>query len=382
MHQVSRGFRDSLPPVPAPESRDVYTVARLTAEVRWVLEDSYPDLWLEGEISNLARPRSGHLYFTLKDDEAQIRAAMFRNHNRRLDFAAENGTKVLVHERVSLYRERGDFQIIVDHMERSGAGALRERFERLRRKLAEEGLFDTESKRPLPIFPRRVGVVTSPTGAAIHDVLTVLGRRFPGLPVVIYPTRVQGEGAAAEIAATLDLACQRRECDVLLLVRGGGSIEDLWAFNEEITARAIHRATLPLVAGVGHESDFTIADLVADVRAPTPSAAAELVSPDRTELGQALTRARERLTARIRALNEVRVRILEATARRLRHPVATSSSSFSASTIGASGYNGPGYSASRRADTVSRSSTLAWGGPIPASVSRSPPNATAPCRRT
>jgi len=264
---------------------DVYTVSRLAHEVRELLERSFPPLWVEGEISNLARPGSGHLYFSLKDADCQVRCAMFRSRNQHLRFAPREGMLVLAHARVSLYPGRGEFQLIVDYLEEAGAGALRRRFELLKARLAAEGLFDTAHKRPLPSLPRRIGVVTSPDGAAIRDILHVLERRFPAVPVLVYPVPVQGPGAAAAVARALRLASERGECDVLILARGGGSLEDLWAFNEESIARAIHACRIPVVTGIGHEVDYTIADLAADCRAPTPSAAAELVTPDARECG-------------------------------------------------------------------------------------------------
>jgi len=263
--------------------RDVYTVGRLNREVRAALEGGFPLLWVEGELSNVARPASGHLYLTLKDSQAQVRCAMFRNRAQFLGFTPGNGMQVLVRARVSLYEARGDFQLIVEHMEEAGDGALLRAFEALKQRLSREGLFDEAHKRDIPTLPRRIGVVTSPTGAAIRDILSVLRRRFPALPVMVYPVPVQGTDAAPQIAAAIRRACERAECDVLIVSRGGGSLEDLWAFNEEVVARAIHDSTIPVVSGVGHEIDFTIADFAADRRAPTPSAAAELVSPDQNE---------------------------------------------------------------------------------------------------
>lgn len=263
--------------------RKIYTVSALNREVRALLELNFSLIWLEGEVSNLSRPASGHLYFSLKDSAAQIRCALFRNRARFVTAPPANGQQVLVRARISLYEARGDYQLIVEHLEDAGEGALRRAFEELRQRLDQEGLFSQQHKLLLPLIPKRVGVITSPSGAAIRDVLSVLKRRFPGLPVLVYPVPVQGENAAVDIARTIQLASQRRDCDVLLLVRGGGSLEDLWSFNEEIVARAIHACTLPLVCGVGHESDVTIADFCADMRAPTPSAAAELVSPDAAE---------------------------------------------------------------------------------------------------
>lgn len=260
--------------------RDVYSVSRLNREVRALLEGTFPLIWLEAEISNFACPSSGHFYFSLKDQQAQVRCAMFRSRNLHLRFRPANGQQVLVRARISLYEGRGEFQLIVEHMEPAGDGLLRQRFEQLKQKLAGEGLFDTAGKRSLPAMPRRIGVVTSPTGAAVRDIVSVLARRFPSIPVLIYPVPVQGTGAAEMVAQGLARAARRGDCDVLILARGGGSLEDLWTFNEEVVARAIHTCEVPVVTGIGHEIDLTIADLVADLRAPTPSAAAEAVTPD------------------------------------------------------------------------------------------------------
>ncbi len=277
--------------------RDVYSVSRLNREVRTVLEGSFPLLWVEGELSNLSQPASGHLYFTLKDPFAQVRCAMFRMRRLQLRFRPENGQQVLARVRVSLYEGRGDFQLIVEHLEPAGEGALRLGFERLKQKLAAEGLFAAERKRPLPPFPRQVGLITSPSGAAVQDLLSVLERRFPALPVLIYPVPVQGEEAAPALAAALELANRRAECDVLVIARGGGSLEDLWPFNDEALARAIAASRIPVVTGIGHEIDFSIADFVADRSAPTPSVAAELVSPNGQELARTLGLLRQRLLA-------------------------------------------------------------------------------------
>ncbi len=282
--------------------KDVYTVSRLNLEVRSVIESSYPPLWVEGEISNLARPRSGHIYFSLKDDSCQVRCAMFRMANRQLEFDPEDGMQVLANARVSLYPERGEFQLIVQYMEEAGAGALRRAFEALKQRLAAEGLFDEEKKRPLPEFPDTIGVVTSPTGAALRDILHVVRRRHPGIRVVIYPVPVQGAQAAREIVRMIGVAGARGECDVLILARGGGSIEDLWAFNDELLARAIRACPIPVVTGIGHEVDFTIADFAADRRAPTPSAAAELVTPDVRHLITRIAGSRQRLIQLMAAL--------------------------------------------------------------------------------
>lgn len=262
---------------------DIFSVSELNFQVRELIEDNFPSVWVEGEISNLARPASGHCYFSLKDQAAQVRCAMFRQNNRVLKFKPENGTQVLVRARVSLYEVRGDYQLIVDYMEEAGDGLLRRKFEQLKAKLAEAGLFDSEHKQPIPVLPTRIGIITSPTGAALRDVLSVLKRRFPSIPVLIYPIPVQGEDAPPHIVKMINKASQRQDCDVLILTRGGGSLEDLWAFNDERVANAIFNCKVPIVCGVGHEIDFTIADFVADLRAPTPSAAAELVSPDQNE---------------------------------------------------------------------------------------------------
>ncbi len=274
-------------------NRDIFTVSRLNREARDLLETGLGRLWVEGEISNLARPASGHLYFTLKDAKAQVSCALFRNRALRLRFTPENGTQVLIRAQVSLYEARGNYQLIIDQMEEAGDGAL------LKTRLYNEGLFDETTKQPLPNLPRCIGVITSPSGAAIRDVLTVLKRRFPAIPVIVYPTRVQGEGAAEEIVAALHTADERAECDVLLMTRGGGSLEDLWSFNEEKVARAVAACALPVVSAVGHEVDVVITDFVADARAATPSAAAELLSPDRGELASQLHQLATRLKQRV-----------------------------------------------------------------------------------
>jgi len=270
-------------------------VSRLNSEVKAVLSGSFPLLWVEGEISNLARPTSGHIYFTLKDAHAQVRCAMFRMRRTKLRFQPENGMQVRVRARVGLYENRGEYQLGIEHMEPAGEGALRQAFDELKQRLGTEGLFDPAHKKSLPSFPQRIGVITSPTGAAIHDLLTVLQRRFPAASVVVYPVPVQGDNAAIKIAEMIQLADQRTECDLLVLTRGGGSLEDLMAFNDEVVARAIYGANLPLVSAVGHEIDFTIADFVADQRAATPSAAAELISPDQTALQQQIKQLYSRL---------------------------------------------------------------------------------------
>jgi len=259
------------------------TVSQLNRQVKTLLESGLTRLWVEGEISNLAKPASGHLYFSLKDKNAQIRAAFFRQRQRGPTIGLKNGDQVLVFGRVSIYEARGDYQLIAEQVEPAGEGALKRQFEVLKKMLAAEGLFDEDRKRDLPALPKRIGVITSPTGAAIRDILSVLERRFPSIPVVIYPAAVQGEAAVPELIAALETAIRRDECDVLILGRGGGSLEDLWAFNDEKLARAMADSPIPIVSAVGHEVDFTIADFVADVRAPTPSGAAELIAPDRDD---------------------------------------------------------------------------------------------------
>ena len=256
------------------------SVSQLNRRAKALLESGLARLWVEGEISNLARPASGHIYFSLKDENAQVRAAWFRQRQRGPAIGFKDGDKVLAFGRVSLYEPRGDYQFIVEQLEPAGEGVLKQRFDALKRKLLAEGLFDEDRKQALPTLPTRVGVITSPSGAAIRDVITVLGRRFPAVPVVVYPAAVQGDAAPGELLSALQTAIRRAECDVLIIGRGGGSLEDLWAFNDETLARAIADCPIPVVSAVGHEVDFTIADFVADVRAPTPSGAAEIVVPD------------------------------------------------------------------------------------------------------
>jgi exodeoxyribonuclease VII large subunit len=289
----------SIPAGMEPE-RNVYTVTRLNREVRLLIERGLGVVWVEGELSNLSVPSSGHWYFSLKDRDAQLRCAMFRQRNMTVGFTPKPGQQILARGRVSVYEPRGDYQFIVEHLEEAGVGALKREFERLKAKLAAEGLFATERKRSLPRFPRRIGVVTSPSGAAIRDILHILARRFPPAAVMIYPTPVQGDAAIPSIVEAIQMASARAECDVLIVARGGGSIEDLWCFNDERVARAIRASGIPIVSGIGHEIDFTIADFVADARAPTPSGAAELVAPDRNACLEALDRTMERLSACMR----------------------------------------------------------------------------------
>jgi len=281
-------------------ARTVYSVSRLNREVRELLESGIGQLWVQGELSNFSRPASGHWYFSLKDRDAQVRCAMFRLRNARTGFVPRDGQQVLVRARVGLYEPRGEYQLLVEELEDAGLGALQRAFEELKRRLAAEGLFDPERKRSLPAAPHCIGVITSPSGAAIRDILHILARRFPAARVLIYGVPVQGAAAVPAIVAALDLASARAECDVLIVARGGGSLEDLWAFNDERVARAIHRARLPIVTGIGHEIDFTIADFVADLRAPTPSGAAELVVPDGAAWRTRLTQLHERFLAAMR----------------------------------------------------------------------------------
>lgn len=301
-------------------ARDIYTISRLVREARYVLESHFSLLWIEGEISNLSQPASGHFYFTLKDSAAQVRCAMFRNRNRLLGFTLKEGAQVLARAQVGLYEARGEFQLIVEHLEEAGDGALRRVFEELKQRLAAEGLFAPEHKRALPILPKRVGVITSPSGAAIRDILSVLNRRFPATSVLIYPVPVQGKEAAQKIAAAIAQAEQRQDCDLLILTRGGGSLEDLWAFNEEVLARAIYHCPLPLICGVGHEIDFTIADFVADRRAPTPSAAAEIAVPDSHEWYQRFLNFEQRLNLLFQQHLRYQRQLLKSLTKRLRHP--------------------------------------------------------------
>jgi len=293
------------------------TVSQLNRQVKTLLETGLTRLWVEGEISNLARPASGHLYFSLKDKSAQIRAAFFRQHQRGPTIALKNGDQVLVFGRVSLYEARGDYQLIVEQVEPAGEGALKRQFEVLKKKLAAEGLFDEDRKQELPPLPERIGVITSPTGAAIRDILSVLARRFPSIPVVLYPSAVQGDAATPELIAALQSAIRRDECDVLIISRGGGSLEDLWAFNDERLARAIAESPIPIVSAVGHEIDFTIADFVADVRAPTPSGAAELIVPDRGDWLRAINSLTSRLARSGQRVLENRGQTLDWLSRRL-----------------------------------------------------------------
>ncbi len=302
-----------------PSSR-VISVGELNRLAKELIEGNLPLMWVAGEISNFMRATSGHSYFSLKDGQAQVRCVMFRHKLQLQDWKPENGMQVEVRACPSFYEARGEFQLNVEAMRRSGLGALYEAFEKLKAKLLAEGLFEAASKQPIPNFPRAIGIVTSLQAAALRDVLTTLKRRMATVPVVIYPTAVQGEGAARQIAAAIAAADARAECDVLLLCRGGGSIEDLWAFNEEVVARAIHACRLPVVSGVGHETDFTIADFVADARAPTPTAAAQMMGPGRDDLCRAIGHLYQRLARVTERALERRMQHLDVLARRLTHP--------------------------------------------------------------
>ncbi|MEW6414452.1 MAG: exodeoxyribonuclease VII large subunit [Pseudomonadota bacterium] len=298
----------------------VLTVSELNRMARRALESQLPLLWVEGEVSNFMCAASGHWYFSLKDTHAQVRCVMFRGRNQFADFTPANGDHVEVRALPTLYEARGDFQLGAEQIRRAGAGRLYEAFLKLKAKLEAEGLFDPARKRPLPRFPRTLGIVTSPQAAALADVLTALARRMPGLPVILYPTPVQGAGAGAQIAAAIRTAATRAECDVLLVCRGGGSLEDLWAFNDEAVARAIAACPMPVVSGVGHETDFTLADFAADLRAPTPTAAAELASPGRAELLERLEHLARLLRHHQGRRLHAEMQRIDYLARRLLHP--------------------------------------------------------------
>ncbi len=303
-------------------NRQVISVSELNRDARRLLETGFPMLYVEGELSNFARPGSGHWYFTLKDSKAQIRCAMFRNRNHLIKFSPRDGQQVIVRGRVSLYEGRGEFQMIAEFMEDSGDGALRQAFERLRADLQQEGLFDEARKKPLPTVPNHVAIITSPTGAAIHDVLTVMRRRFAGLRTSILPVQVQGEGSVPQIVEALQFANRYADdpFDLILLTRGGGSLEDLWSFNTEPVARAVAASDIPVVCAVGHESDVSIADFVADLRAPTPSAAAELITPDGEVWQDSVIYLAQRLQQGMMQSIERQQREVSHLARRLRHP--------------------------------------------------------------
>jgi len=303
-----------------PEAPAPISVGELNRRARNLLENHFETLWVAGELSNVKKSPAGHWYFDLKDASASVNCVVFQSRARFLDFRPENGQQVEVRARVTLYEPRGGFQLGVEEMRRAGRGALYEAFEKLKVRLEAEGLFDPDRKKAIPAFPRAIGIVTSPAAAALRDVLTTLARRAPMVPVVIYPAAVQGEGAAAQVARMVRVANERAEVDVILVCRGGGSLEDLWAFNEEVVARSIAASRIPVVSGVGHETDFTIADFAADLRAPTPTAAAVAASPDREELAGGVAALQRRLTRDIRRMMEMRAQRLDIAARRLLTP--------------------------------------------------------------
>ena len=301
--------------------KHVLSVSELNRLARNLLEQSFPLFWVGGEVSNLTRAASGHWYFSLKDAGAQARCVMFKGRNSYLDWVPKEGDKVEARCTVTLYEARGDFQLTVEFLQRAGLGALFEAFEKLKAKLQQEGLFDAMFKQALPAHPQKIGIVTSPDAAALRDVLTTLKRRMPSIPVIIYPTPVQGKGAANLIANAIHQASSRAECDVLIICRGGGSIEDLWQFNEEIVARAIADCNIPTISGVGHETDFTICDFVADIRAATPTAAAELATPSREGLLNSLQQMQQQLGKNMQYLLAQRAQTLDYLARRLISPL-------------------------------------------------------------
>lgn len=294
-----------------PSPSHILTVTQLTSQIKNLLEESFPDVWVEGEISNLSIPQSGHAYFTLKDKHAQIRAVMFRSSLRFLKFTLQQGIQVLCRGRLSVYDPRGEYQLILDYIEPKGAGALQLAFEQLKARLEKEGLFDRALKKPLPLLPRRIGIITSPTGAAIRDMLRVIKRRHPRMHILLYPAPVQGADAAPALVEAIQYFNKAKNVDVMIIGRGGGSIEDLWAFNEEVVARAIHASNIPIISAVGHETDYTISDFVADLRAPTPSAAAEMVVASEERLRDIIHSLESRLIGRM----EQRIETLRASLR-------------------------------------------------------------------
>lgn len=301
-------------------TREIYTISQLNQATKNVLESNFSLLWITGEISNFSQPSSGHMYFTLKDETAQVRCAMFRFRNNLLTFNPKNGMQVLARAKVSLYEGRGEYQLILEHMEEAGDGLLRRAFEQLKQKLAAQGLFNPSHKKTLPLFPSTIGVITSATGAAIRDIISVLKRRMPCLKIIIYPSAVQGSEAAMQLVKAITTANQRQECEVLIVGRGGGSLEDLWPFNEEVVAQAIFNSQIPIISAVGHEIDYTIADFVADQRAPTPSAAAELISPNQIELLQQLQTYYQNLTRKFTHFLHYQQQQVEWLIKRISHP--------------------------------------------------------------
>jgi len=298
--------------------RQLYTVTEITRSIKFSLETEFPLVWIEGEISNLRIPSSGHMYLTIKDEESQIKVVMFRSGKSQLKFEPKDGDQVIVKGKITVYEPRGEYQIVIDCMEPKGIGALQLAFQQLKEKLSREGLFDDELKKTLPLLPQKIGIVTSPTGAAIRDILNIIDRRFPNLHVLIAPVKVQGEGAAQEIAAAVKDLNKIKDVDAIIVGRGGGSIEDLWAFNEEVVARAIFESKIPVVSAVGHEIDFTISDFVSDLRAPTPSAAAELVVRDKNILFKNIATLYKRLLGNIRGtLNESKTELKNLVSRKV-----------------------------------------------------------------
>lgn len=300
--------------------KTLLSVSQLNRRAKQLLETHFAFVWVSGEISNLAKPSSGHWYFSLKDNAAQVRCAMFKNANQRLRWTPESGQQVSIRARVSLYEGRGEYQLIVEHMEMAGDGQLQQQYERLKAALSDEGLFDESYKKNLPIYPRHIGIITSPTGAAVHDILSVLRRRYPIAPISIFPVSVQGNNSAPEIINAIKKANKLDRCDVIILSRGGGSIEDLWAFNDEALARTIFASNIPIISAVGHEVDFTIADFVADIRAPTPSVSAEMATPDQHELAQFFDRYQSRLLRSFQQSIQSRTDRIHFLNKRLRHP--------------------------------------------------------------
>ena len=298
----------------------IITVSELNRNARQLLEQRFPLSWISGEISNFTRATSGHWYFSLKDENAQVRCAMFRMKNQYLDWVPQNGWQVEVRAQITLFESKGEFQLVIENIQRSGLGALYEAFDKLKQRLTNEGLFHAAVKKPIPRYPTHIGIVTSLQAAGLKDVLATLARRMPGVAIILYPTPVQGEGCGLKIAAAIESAARHAQCQVIILCRGGGSIEDLWGFNEECVARAIFACSIPIVSGVGHETDFTIADFVADLRAPTPTAAAEMCVPHRGELLLGLSSMQQRLTRRLQSRFHQENQKLDFLARRLTHP--------------------------------------------------------------
>ena len=306
------------------DQEHIYSVSELNKEVYQLLSSTFGVVWIEGEISNFLRSSAGHVYFSLKDENSQIRCAMFRQQNQLVSFPIEDGKQILARARVGLYQPRGEYQLIVDYIEEAGEGLLRQRFERLKSELQQEGLFDSTNKLPLPEFPQTLGVITSPSGAAIQDIFNIMRRRFPCINVIVYPTLVQGREATQQISRAIETANERNECEVLILARGGGSLEDLWSFNEEQVARAMFHSQIPIISGIGHETDVTIADLVADYRAPTPSGAAEIALPNADEIQQRLSNFNKQLLNTMQLLSaRVRQKYLSLDAKlQLKHPMS------------------------------------------------------------